>query len=213
MKTINKLATIIVLMCSLASCYPKEVYYPPYRGYLEIENATADTVTFLLVRHSSTFEGNSFRDVPPYVRETSKNIIEPGDAQIPFMYSHTFSYIEDIDFTECRVYSYKHQRLLFFKGDISNELAKLPKSDNGRFLQSAWDESIEGKIIFEISDDIFTPDHWTQRIQDEPEDGEYLEKYNDLEIDDPTWYKYVYWTFTLTDEHLAEYAAKKGTVE
>ncbi len=216
MKTINKLATIIVLMCSLASCDPREELTPPYECFVEVENATSKDLTLLVVRHEPKYPSN----IEPYTVVSSQNVIQIGDIQIP-TFRIGISYIHEIDVSVLwNCLNKKRSRFLFFEKSVVDEMAKLPilrEGNNGEVLriydQSVWDEHIEDKIIFEMNYDVFTPELWTQRIQKEPVMGAYWDYYSRYYSNiDTNWYWYVYWTFTLTDEHLAEYAAGKNLI-
>ena len=213
MKTIDKLATIITLSFLLASCDPAELLDPPYICFFEMENATSYDLTLLAVRHEPRYYSHN---IAPYVFVESQNILKIGEVQIPTVFRPT-PYLQNANISDLGETIIGRTRFLFFKGDISNELSELPityRGENMSFDQSVWDEHIEGKIFFELEKDVFTPELWTHRILKEPEIGEYWEHYALYYSNtDNDWYKYVYWTFTLTDEHLAEYAAKKGAVE
>ena len=213
MRTINKLATIITLSFLLASCDPAELLDPPYICFFEMENATSYDLTLLAVRHEPRYYSPN---IAPYVLVDSQNAIEIGNVQIPTVF-RPIPYLQDVNISNLGETIIGRIRFLFFKGDISNELSELPITYIGEFKsydQSVWDEHIEGKIFFELEKDAFTPELWTHRILKEPEIGEYWEHYAPYYSNtDNDWYKYVYWTFTLTDEHLAEYAAKKGIAE
>ncbi len=71
------------------------------------------------------------------------------------------------------------------------------------------------ELIFMMDYDFLaTPGLWTARWQEDPVPGDYLYQ-RSLFKEKPEWvdddkYTFIYWTFTLTDEHLAEYAAGKN---
>lgn len=210
MKVKIRIVAIIAMVISLASCDPQEVLDPPYVCFVEVENATTNDLTLLVVRHEPTYP--QYSDAAPFVSVTSHCVVNKGEVHIP-NYSRVAPYIQWVDVSNLWK-DLNETRFVFFEGDISDELSKLPIIQKGErgctYEQGAWDEYIEDNIIFELNDDVFTPELWRQRIQNEPEMGDYWVYFEPHYGDnDNGWHKFVYWSFTLTDEHLAEYAAKK----
>ena len=83
----------------------------------------------------------------------------------------------------------------------------------GKSLECVFYDAQSGEILYLM--DFFkltNPDLWSDRWQEDPIPGDYLLAYfngydfSTVDYHDD-WYTFIYWTFTLTDEHLAEYAA------
>jgi len=158
------------MVISLASCDPREALDPPYVCFVEVENATTNDLTLLVVRH-----GPTYGDAAPYVSVSSHCVVNKGEVHIPNYYMAE-SYVQWLDISNLWK-DLNETRFVFFEGDISDELSKLPIIQKGErgctYEQGAWDEYIEDNIIFELNDDVFTPELWRQRIQNEPEMGDY----------------------------------------
>lgn len=87
--------------------------------------------------------------------------------------------------------------------------------DGSRVL--LYDKESRELIYVMDYDFLTTPGLWVARWQDDPVPGDYLYQrglfQDDPELANDDKFTFIYWTFTLTDEHLAEYAAQKDVAE
>ena len=192
----------------------------PNHAYPIIENATSKELSFLVVYPGSDYVGNEVKVDLAEVRSISA--IGPGQKDVVLLH-RAFSKQEDVTITSLTSGSVV-PRFVALEGNVVEELVAMaypkytPSLDHEIVIieKSAWDEQMESRVVYEIGSDQFTLDHWTEEWVDDPIPGNYLEVPHDYYLSSGSynndWYTFISWTFTLTDELLAEYAAGKNLI-
>ncbi len=205
---------------SLLVPHSKESVDPPYHAYPVIENATSKELSFLVVYPGSDYVSNEV--VVDLAEVRSISAIGPGQKDVVLLH-RAFSKQEDVTISSLTSGSVV-PRFVALEGNVVEELVAMaypkytPSLDHEIVIveKSSWDEQMESRVVYEIGSDQFTLDHWTEEWVDDPIPGNYLEVPHDYYLSSGSynndWYKFIYWTFTLTDELLAEYAAGKNLI-
>lgn len=184
---------LVIAMCTLTSCsdiesmfasllFPsKESVNPPYVSFREFVN-------------------NTNKDLRVEYRRYYLSKYET-------LYSYEMPAGDSIQTHYCESYSTREK---------VEELKTTRIPGWGKSLECVFYDAQSGDILylmdfFKLTD----PSLWTERWQEDPIPGDYLLSYfngydfSTVDYHDD-WYTFIYWTFTLTDEHLAEYAAGKN---
>lgn len=194
----------------------------PFLSYPIVENGSSKEFTFVVVSSKSV---TSEADNPNSERVNAQivssiSVVGPEQSDV-LLWETAFESLEDVAIEQfVNAERAQNVRFVAIEGDVADEMfdaswwQRFDQSlEKERIIlkESVWNELFEGRVIFEITPDMFVADKWTKEILPDPIPGDYLELTNSAEFGtynfDEDKYTFIYWTFTLTDEHLAEYAA------
>ena len=199
---------------------PRKDY--PFHSYPIVENGSSKEFTFVVVSSKSV---TSEADNPNSERVNAQivssiSVVGPEQSDV-LLWETAFEKLEDVAIEQfVTAERAQNVRFVAIEGDVADEMfdaswwQRFDQSlEKERIIlkESVWNELFEGRVIFEITPDMFVADKWAKEILPDPIPGDYLELTNSAEFGtynfDNDKYTFIYWTFTLTDEHLAEYAA------